>query len=589
MSVSGTSPRDHTLTTTSTLSNTLTTTTTQTAPTTGTTNVLTASPQQSSPPKDDSPTGRSKKTVTPRSPRTPRTMPVPKLRLRSTSSSVELMPTPAKLSQSHPQPATSPTTLQAKALTTSTPKAAQTSTNDTLSIQSHSEPSFQIIRKRIPFSVLKDREADQRMQQIADLIVNDLVDAGSSANDLKVLGRVDTAFYIDRLPDALKSFAKGIDGPTISSSKLLQRYFASELHGNMGWGGAKTLYANFIYQETVRSGASGRIAIGEDSPDIKQAEVERIKGIAEVIVRMLIGYPPTIDSSPLPKKLLRFLIACDQRLHTKLLGGGMKHSFSTDQIRVGRLAQLTNLVVTRLLQPMLSSLAAKNPSQTEIWFLGLLMKGLVAGIEQMSVAFFNKSFAESPHVLQKMATEKLTQERIASRIRKLQSKPTVRHVRTRSADTEPISPRTLRTIEEAKNFRKTQKAVEVARELEEQDWSALDEARRHITENLAVPKTTGNSPQFDAGDIDALVQEILSNRADFDNLVLTPRRASPLEDSDDQRADKPEPVAILTTTTTNTTTTTTTTSTANTSALNTAPSSDAQAIRSGLNPETHGS
>lgn len=570
MSIPGTSPRDHTLTTTTT--DTFTTTTT--AATTGTvTAAATEIPplQRSSPPKDDSPTRRSKKTLPPPSPRTPRAIPVPALRLRSTSSCAEITPPTNKtvpLSQSHPLPATSTAAPQARVTTASVTKSGQTSNNDALTVQSHSEPSFQIVSKRMPVSTLKKIETEHQVQKLADLIIDDLVDDSISASKLKVLGRVDSAFYIDRLPAQFKAFAIGVDGATIPSGKLLQRYFAQEFRDNLGWGGAKSLYASFNFKDTARSGSGSGIAVGEGDPGIKQAEKERMHGVAEVIVRMLIGYPPTVDSSPLPKKLFQFLITCDQRLHAKLLKPGPKNSFSTEQIRTGRLALLTNLIATRLLQPMLSSLASKYPSQSEMWFLGELMKGLVAGVEQLSVAFFNKSFATSPLALQQQAMEKLTQERIASRIRQLQSKPTVRHARTRSADTEPVSPRTLRTIEQAKSFRKLQKVGEMASDLEAQDWSALDEANREITENLAVSQAQGGLQPFDAGDINALVQELIGQRGDFDDFVLTPRRAQPLEDSEEPEAPGPMQMAVtpasLTTTTINTVTTTTTTTGTNT-------------------------
>ena len=601
MSLSGTSPRSHTIITTT--ANTRTTTTTSTQPITDTaataTTATTATPTRSSPPKDDSPTGRSKRTIPPRSPRA-MPMPVPVLRLRSTSSSLELSTSPRKrpplahpegrapLSQSHPVPDISREPSKPHMPTTVTLPTTEDAVTESVSVRAFSEPSLQIVRKSIPLAQLKKMEQAHRMHKLADLLVNDLVDGSLSAAKLNVLGSVDSAFYTDRLPKEFKTLGVGMDIPTISSSKLLQRYFATDFQTNVGWDGATSLYANFMRREKARSTSTANFAMDEHYADVdassidadtRQAEIERMQGAAEVIVRTLLGYPPTVDSSPLPDRLLSLLMACDQRLHAKLLDSDRKVAFTTDQIRAGRLALLTNLLVKRLLQPMLLSLAPKMPSQTEIWFQAMLMKGLASGAEQLSTALFNKSFASSPLALQQQATEKLTREKIDARIRQLQTKPSTRHVRTRSADTTPISPRTLRTIEEARHLRKVQKAGEMARELESQDWSTLEEANREIDENIAIAKAQEALQQFNVNDLEGLVMELLGERGDGDYTPVSPRRAQPLDDSEELvLPDEASSATMLTSTSTVTTTaqtfTTTTTTTAPTTAtINTSTAS----------------
>lgn len=518
---------------------------------------------RSSPPKDDSPTGRSKKTVMPRS---PRPMPVPALRLRSTSSSVEFSASPRKLAQSLPSNVDGSQPPSRKKASTASSGASDgvVSISEPV-LQVHSAPTLQIVRTRMPMSLLKKGELERKLMKLADLLVNDVLGGEMSAANLKVLGRVDSAFYIENLPPEFTPLGQGLGTPTISCSKLLQRFFAADFRNNLGWGAARTLYSNFHFEEMKRASSSRGVAVGEADPETRRAEMERMQGQAEVIVRTLLGFPPTIEQSPLPAKLIRLLILCDQRLHEKLLSREGKSSFSTDQIRAARLALLTNLIVTRLLQPMLSSLAAKQPTQSEMWFLTLLMKGLVGGVQQFSDALFSKSFASSPLSLQQRADEKLRREKIDARIRQLQSKPTVRHVRTRSADTEPISPRTLRTIEEARSFRSRQKAAETARTLEAQDWSALDEAKREVDENIAISQASADLQDFDVDEL-RLVQSLLDQRMDGDDLefiLLTPRRAQPLEDSDENgvRSGKTTTPTNTTTTTTGTFTTTTTSTT----------------------------
>lgn len=440
---------------------------------------------------------------------------MPVLRLRSNSSGQEVVPSPRK------QP---PLTSKADG----TPLAPSHPVTD---IRAVSEPSLQIIRKSIPLGQLKKMEQEHRIHKLADLLVNDMVSGALSANTLSTLGRVDSAFYIERLPQEFKPLAEGLLTPTISSGKLMQRYFAADFRNNVGWNGATSVYANFMQREAEKSSSASSSHVAHDDEATRQAELERMQGAAEVIVRSLLGYPPTVDSSPLPGKLISLLIACDQRVHAKLIGTEMPTVFSTDQIRTGRLAALTYLLGTRLLQPMLYSLATQPPSETEMSFQIMLLQGLMAGIRQLADALFNKSFATSPLALQQQATEKATREKIDARIRRLQAKPSTRHVRTRSADTTPISPRTLRTMEEARSLRKVQKAGELATELESQDWSVLDEANREVDENLAISQARTELQQFDAEDLKELVSLLASDSEAM--AIIQPRRAQPLDDSEE--------------------------------------------------------
>ncbi len=573
MSLPGTSPRTTTITTTITTTATtsaqLTTVTSSTsdrttsAPATSaatattppkasatesTATTATITPERSSPPKNDSLSGRSKKSVPPRSPRV-KPQPVPVLRLRSNSSGQEFAPSPrtlpplsdkqgeAALSQSHPVPDMNRAPANVQASTTTTLAMEKDATTEQASVRASSEPSLQIIRKSIPLGQLKKMEQEHRMHKLADLIVDDLVSGQLTSASLSTLGRVDSAFYIDHLPEDFKPLAKGLTTSTISSGKLMQGYFAADFIHNVGWNGATSLYANFTQREPEKSSStSSHVADNNDNvdDDTRQAERERIQGAAEVIVRSLLGYPPTVDSSPLPGKLISLLIACDQRLHAKLLATTTPAAFSTDQIRTGRLAALTHVLVTRLLQPMLFSLTPQPPSQAQMSFQILVLKGLMSGARQLAEGLFNKSFATSPLALQQQATEKATREKIDARIRLLQTKPSTRHVRTRSADTTPVSPRTLRTLEEARTMRKAQQAGELATTLESQDWSALDEASRQVNEKLARNKSHADLLQMPISEVEELVRLLEGKGGDSQPiLAIQPRRAQPLDDGDE--------------------------------------------------------
>ena len=407
-----------------------------------------------------------------------------------------------------------------------------------------SVPVLKIVRTQVPTSLLKKLETEHIDHLLMGLLIDDLDAQSILAHQLHTLGRTDSAFYIDHLPEVLKPFAKGTNQASISSSKLMQKVFAEEFRANTGWAEAKIFYANAMFKEKFQ----GDSPVGENDPSVKEVEREKLKGLAAVIAKSIFGHPATIKNSPLPRRLIEALIYADQRFHEHLLTGKSTKAWTTEQIRDARTSAVKLFLITRLLMPMTTGLAEKKPSQKEIWFLGLAMQTFLKSALDLSKEILIESFATSSSSLQKLAKDKEKYERIQSRTKALKSnaKKSSGHVRSRSADTQLVDIDWLTRRDEVRTKRAQEKAnvaIETTRKvLSEVDLDdkvyeqAIEEGGRALREAEDVRKAEADIMDFDLEDI-AKIQKMLDDRDGEEMLNLspegeiTPERAQPLPTS----------------------------------------------------------
>jgi len=287
----------------------------------------------------------SKKTRIPANPRTP-----PKLTSLSPKSSSFRIP-----AQAAPK---SPRQLKEQK---EIPSSA-TSSSASSEITSFSQPEMpvsslrlisRIVRKEIPLEIIKNLNKECIQHKVINFLIDDICAGSFSLDNRQSIGRIDSAFYKEKLPDELQTYTKGLNQSTISSSRLLSNIFSEEFTVNEGWLSAKNLYVNFIFREKSREG----ISIGENDADIKDAERDRLKIFADLITKTIFGSPVKIKNSPLPKALVKSLIYADQRFHEKLLNHKSTQNWTIEQIRDARVSLLKLFCVTRLLMPMLTALA----------------------------------------------------------------------------------------------------------------------------------------------------------------------------------------------------------------------------------------
>lgn len=429
----------------------------------------------------------------------------------------------------------------------------------------------------VPTWLLEKSARNYLPNLLADLIVDDILAGEMLADQVHKVGRTDSAFYRDRLPPQLQPLVKPSLHSTVSSSKLIQAMFAEDFKTNAGWLEAKKVYAAIAAQFVYSSLQGEReIEIGTIDPELKGAMHEKLKGRAEVIVRYLLGHPVSLKNSPLPERLTDFLVHCDQRFHMQLMKGERTRHFTSHQMRDARIALQKQLLVTYLLQPMLSGLAPSRPSQTEIWLLSLLMYHLLVALPPLNNDVFAQSFATSPKRFREAVQgkheaeerqERIEKQRRRTEQRKATFKTRPGHVRSRSAETPLIDTRSLPTREQILQQRAKKKSEKLADEFDgkiSEFESVLKEAEKNVEEHEQIRKAQTNLQDFSSEDLQ-LVLDILDDRdREIDFLIelaqvsdLTPRRAEPLVDDDSDS----EPVETVVATTATTATTANTVST----------------------------
>ncbi len=408
----------------------------------------------------------------------------------------------------------------------------------------------------VPTRLLEKSERNYLPNLLADLIVDDILAGEMLADQVHKVGRTDSAFYRDSLPPALKPLATASLHPTVSSSKLIQAMFAEDFKTNAGWLQAKALYTATaapyaLASAQVQAQSGVDIEIGIIDPDLKEAIRDALKGRAEVIVRNLLGHPASLKNSPLPERLTDFLVHSDQRFHQQLMQGERTRNFTSSQMRDARMALQKQLLVTYLLQPMLSSLAPSRPSQTEIWLLSLLMSSLLKALPPLHNEVFAQSFATAPKRFQQAVQgkheaderqEKIEKQRKRTEQRKATFKTRPGHVRSRSADTPLIDTRSLPTREQMLQLRAKKRSEALADEFDEkisEFENVLKEAEKNVEDQEQFRKAQTNLQDFSSEDLQ-LVLNILNDRdVDVDILASlehlpnpSPGRAVPMNDDD---------------------------------------------------------
>lgn len=433
------------------------------------------------------------------------------------------------------------------------------SASGTLIPEPSREPVFKVTRKRVEVSSsrLEKAERDYVPTMLGNMIIEHICKGELLPDQLHKVGRMPPAYRRDKLPPELKILAEKLSDPYIPAPKLLQGLFAEDFKKTPGWQSATVVCVHIMREIAIRGPV---IEVGEVDPQVKESIQTRLQAHANSIVLCLLGHPVSLSKSPLPSNLTDFLISCDQHFHMNLMQGEQTRHFTTEQMRDARMALQKQLLVTYLLQPMLSNFASPFPSQTEIWFFGMLLKGMLKALPPFSNDVLGMSYANSPKKFQDAVTEKYKIERL-QKIRNTR-KATFRtkqgnHQRSRSADVKLVDPNSLPTREQMQKYRATKRTESLAKEFEKsarQFDNLLESVGKNVEENSNVSKALDDLKNFNADELADVLR------------ILEDRDVNAIEMSGDTTTttDTSAPDAELTTTNTRTdaallTTTTTTT------------------------------
>ncbi len=367
---------------------------------------------------------------------------------------------------------------------------------------------------QVPSSLLKKNEIDYVPNMLGDMIVDEICKGELLPDQLHKIGRMPTAYRRDRLPRELQALAKDFPNPAVSSTKLLQALFADDFKKNDGWCRTRKI-CELIISDVARQGKS--IELGQNDPGIAMDEKKRLASHARNIVTNIFHEPGPFNKSALPERLLNFLIYCDQHFHERLMHDSKTRHFTTVQMRDARNALQKQLLVTYLLQPMLTNLVSAVPSQSEIWFLSQLLKSMLDAVPPIFTQIFDKSYANSPKQFQQAVSEKHKQEKLhqirAERTASFRKKPEG-HQRSRSADVKLVNPESLPTREQMQTYRAAKKSEVLAKELEKNARKldrVLAEVEKNVKENEAFTEALGELQNFDKDEL-ATVLSIQEDR-----------------------------------------------------------------------------
>ncbi len=446
------------------------------------------------------------------------------------------------------------------------------------------EPVLKLIYRSAKVAVssdfLRTAEVHQQSSALAGLVVEGVLKNGLSVAQLGKTGHVAPAFSTLNLSETLQPLVTNQAEKYVSAGRLMQRLFAHDFSTNEGWENAQKMYKLTLSMAVDKRGISDPEQLDQASQAAIQTKLQRC---ADAFVRRLIGEHQTLISARLPQPVLNFLIQVDQQFHAQLIQGEKTRELSTEQMREARSSLQANRFVAHLRKPRLEGIATNAGTKTEQCFVDLILKTLSTQVDSLARQILVKSFAQSSPELRERAILKEGAEeqakRTAQRVTNFKSR-LGGHQRSRSADTTPIDPRSMR---EAARSKRKEKAQDVGDD--EDDNNAINNVSLRGADTVnpfsrhgRADKTSKAEPLSaislldfekelaDALDevmilMDASARAMKTKPAQTTTTSTTTAPATPRRVAPTATIGQATPIATTTLTTTNTTTTTSTTPT----------------------------
>lgn len=135
-----------------------------------------------------------------------------------------------------------------------------------------------------------------------------------------------------------------------------------------------------------------------------------LKPFADRITEAFFGKNKHVNNFPLPNEIINFLLTSDYVFFKKLIDLSAISKLSMDDIDKARFSFINNLLVTRLLQPLIVSKISSPATQLEIWFQSAILDSLQESITTFSEDFFDVSFSKAPEILKANIIKKIQYE-----------------------------------------------------------------------------------------------------------------------------------------------------------------------------------
>ena len=245
----------------------------------------------------------------------------------------------------------------------------------------------------------------QTTQALVDILVKEVTSTPINKKTVTTVGRQDCAIVIFHLPEILMPYVDKKSEKFIKSEKLLQSLFAKEIESGNPWKEFEKIYA-----EIKEKNSLSLYEFGEVDPNEIAAAKSMLKPFSDRIAEAFFGKNKQVKNFPLPKEIINFLLTADHAFFKKLIDSSGTSKLSMDDIDKARFSFLNNLLVTRLLQPLIVSKLLSPATQLEIWFQSAILDSLQEAVITFSEDFFEVSFSKAPENLRNTAIKRIKDE-----------------------------------------------------------------------------------------------------------------------------------------------------------------------------------
>ena len=267
-----------------------------------------------------------------------------------------------------------------------------------------------VIVRRATISFPRSETSDtlkpaQTTQALVDILVKEVTSTPINKKTVTTVGRQDCAIVVFHLPEILMPYVDKKSEKFIKSEKLLQSLFAEEIESGNPWKEFEKIYA-----EIKEKNSLSLYEFGEVDPNEIAAAKSMLKPFSDRIAEAFFGKNKQVKNFPLPKEIINFLLTADHAFFKKLIDSSGTSKLSMDDIDKARFSFLNNLLVTRLLQPLIVSKLASPATQLEIWFQSAILDSLQEAVITFSEDFFEVSFSKAPENLRNTAIKRIKDE-----------------------------------------------------------------------------------------------------------------------------------------------------------------------------------
>ena len=271
-----------------------------------------------------------------------------------------------------------------------------------------SEPFILIRRATIAFPRSETSEKLDPLQttkDLVDILVKQVTSTPITKKTVTTVGRQDCAILVLHLPQILMPYVEKKSEKFLKSEKLIQSLFAEDIKSGNPWNEFEKIYAEIKEKDSLRL-----YEFGEVDPNKIAAAKSMLKPFSDRIAEAFFGKNKYVKNFPLPKEIINFLLTSDHAFFKKLVDLSATSKLSMDDIDKARFSFINNLLVTRLLQPLIVSKLSSPATQLEIWFQSAILDSLQEAITAFSEDFFVVSFSKAPENLKAPAIKKIKEE-----------------------------------------------------------------------------------------------------------------------------------------------------------------------------------